>query len=322
MRDQWSLGVPFFAPKGRSSTCDRRIRGGCCQRRATVAGPDFVVVQIARGRTLRDVELAKLRFLASRGGLPCVRVRAGIATMPLAWLLVSDTGSLRDVAGVGIGDCFCASGAIGVSTPDSCWCSIASVSACSGPTPASVESLAATLQALDDDGYCSHVDAVVWATLCSVIAELPKAVSRADLVADYCLRWSPARSLRARPSARSPYPRWPSRVPESGAADYDRLIVELLLERELGVEALVGVVDAARAGKGSIMLVAGERGAAQTNLPSPRPGGPALLTAGVSRQPQRTPRRATVALTARIRRSLIETPCPSSSSSASIFNPS
>ena len=70
MRDQWSLGVPFFAPKGRSSTCDRRRHGGCCQRRATVAGPDFVVAQVARGRTLRDVELANTRCPRSIGEAP------------------------------------------------------------------------------------------------------------------------------------------------------------------------------------------------------------------------------------------------------------
>jgi DNA-binding CsgD family transcriptional regulator len=49
-------------------------------------------------------------------------------------------------------------------------------------------------------------------------------------------------------------------------ADYDRVIVEWLLERELEVEALVGVVDAARAGKGSFVFVAGEAGIGKTSL--------------------------------------------------------
>jgi hypothetical protein len=35
------------------------------------------------------------------------------------------------------------------------------------------------LQAFDGDGYRSHVDAVVWATLFAVIAELPKLSSQA-----------------------------------------------------------------------------------------------------------------------------------------------
>jgi hypothetical protein len=50
----------------------------------------------------------------------------------------------------------------------------ASVSPRSGPTPASAEALPAALQALDRDGYRSHVDAVASAIPTAVIAELPQ----------------------------------------------------------------------------------------------------------------------------------------------------
>lgn len=49
---------------------------------------------------------------------------------------------------------------------------IASVLPRSGPAPASAGSLAATLQALDGNGYRSHVDAPVWAKVSAVMAEL------------------------------------------------------------------------------------------------------------------------------------------------------
>jgi hypothetical protein len=63
---------------------------------------------------------------------------------------------------------------------------IAVVSACSGPAPASAESLAATMQAVDGDGYGSFVDAVVWPTLSAVIAQFLSTSSVVDADEDCC----------------------------------------------------------------------------------------------------------------------------------------
>src|SRR5207253_6457553 len=48
--------------------------------------------------------------------------------------------------------------------------------------------------------------------------------------------------------------------------DYDRLIVEPLLEREFELELLAAAVDGARAGKGVVVLLAGEAGVGKTSL--------------------------------------------------------
>jgi hypothetical protein len=62
---------------------------------------------------------------------------------------------------------------------------IALVSPWFGPAPASAAALAAALQALDGDGCRSQVDAVVWATLSAVIAELPSCGSQLEAAAGY-----------------------------------------------------------------------------------------------------------------------------------------